>query len=124
MATVVQQEVHGKKLYGSKCFRCGYVSFPAQAICPRCGPFRSTEVKTFELPERGTVVTWTQLKVAPKGFPSPLSHCVLDLGCVKIVGTIQGCPDTRKDEKLIIVEDQSAKFPYAFAHPVTKMASP
>jgi uncharacterized OB-fold protein len=124
MATVAQQEMHGKKLHGSRCFRCGNVSFPAKAICPKCGPFHSAEVKPFELPEQGTVVTWTQLKVAPKGFPSPLAHCVLDLGCVKIIGTIQGRPETRKDEKLMIVEDQSAIFPYAFAHPSTETKSP
>ena len=123
MAAVGQQGEHGKKLYGSRCSRCEYVSFPAKAVCPKCGPFHAAEVKSFELPETGTVVSWTLLKVAPKGFPSPLAHCVLDLGCLKIVGTVQGCPEVQKGEKLIIVEDRSATFPYAFAHLSTETKS-
>ncbi len=100
MVSVVQQETREKRLCGSRCGRCGYVSFPAMTVCPKCGPTYSSEVKRLELPSVGTAVTWTKLQVAPKIIPSPLVHCIVDLGGVKIIGTVQGTSEIRSGEKM------------------------
>ena len=117
MGSVAEQMVHEKKLQGSKCDRCGYVCFPAISVCPKCGPGYVEQVKLTELPTTGTVITWTKLRVAPKSFPSPLLHCILDLGIVKILGTVQGTEEIRLREKMAIMEDTSGRFPYVFCRP-------
>jgi uncharacterized OB-fold protein len=111
----IGEVVHVKTLQGSKCERCGYVNFPAVNVCPKCGPKYTSAVKVANLPTVGTVVTWTRLKVAPTGFPSPLLHCVLDLGNVKILGTLQGTDEINIGDKLVIVEDPSGRFPFVFS---------
>jgi uncharacterized OB-fold protein len=115
MRSVDTQTIHEKKLLGSKCSRCGDVSFPAMSVCPKCGPGFAEHVTPTELPSIGTVVTWTKLQVAPKGFPSPLLHCVLDLGSVKVVGTVPETSEARIGEKMMIIEDASGRFPYVFS---------
>jgi uncharacterized OB-fold protein len=117
MGSVAEQLVREKKLQGSKCDRCGHVAFPAIRICPKCGPGHSEHVKLTELPTTGRVVTWAKLRIAPKGFPSPLLHCILDLGIVKILGTVQETERIQIGEKLVIVEDPSSRFPYVFCPP-------
>ena len=117
MGFVAQQIAREKKLQGSKCERCGYVDFPPIRACPQCGPAYTQEVKPIELPTVGTVITWTKLQVAPKGFPSPLFHCVIDVGNVKLLGTVQGVESLQVGEKLMIVEDVSGKFPFIFCRP-------
>ena len=120
MATVAQQETGEKRLRGSRCDLCGRIAFPPMAVCPGCGPTHSGAVRQVELPSRGTVVTWTVLHVAPKGFPSPLLHCVLDLGGMKILGTLQGSPEIQSGEVLSIVEDPTERFPFVFTRLTAK----
>jgi uncharacterized OB-fold protein len=119
MGSVAQQIVREKKLLGSKCERCQYVSYPAMGVCPKCGPRYAEQVKPTELPTMGAVVTWAKLQVAPKGFPSPLLHCVLDLGNVKLLGTVQGTEEIRIGEKMVITEDPSGRFPFVFSRPTS-----
>jgi len=119
MASTAQQQIVKKRLYGSKCGRCGHIAFPSVAVCPKCGPMHSEEVKAHELPSEGTVTTWTKLHVAPKGFPLPLLHCVLDLGGVKILGTVQGNHVIQIGDRLMIVEDPTGQFPFVFKRPTT-----
>ena len=119
MGSVAEQMVPEKKLQGSKCDRCGYVCFPAISVCPKCGPGYVEQVKLTELPTTGTVITWTKLRVAPKSFPSPLLHCILDLGIVKILGTVQGTEEIRLGDKMVITEDTSGRFPYVFCRPTS-----
>jgi uncharacterized OB-fold protein len=52
-------------LLGSECRACSYLTFPAQAGCPRCG---SADTTARELGRRGTVWTWTSQEFRP---PSP-----------------------------------------------------
>lgn len=118
MGSVAEQIVHEKKLQGSKCDRCDYICFPAISVCPKCGPAYVGQVTLTELPTTGTVVTWTKLRVAPKGFPSPLLHCVLDLGSVRILGTAQGTETIQIGDKMVVAEDTSGRFPYVFCRPI------
>lgn len=104
-----------RRLQGSKCSRCGNVSFPAMTVCPKCGPTHASEVKLVELPSAGSVVTWTKLQVTPTGFPSPLLLCVVDLGEVKVLGSVQGASEVRAGDKVRIVEDPAGKLPFQLA---------
>jgi uncharacterized OB-fold protein len=51
------------QLIGSRCTRCGIVTFPAQDSCPRCA---STDMEERLLPRRGRLWAWTT-----QGFPPP-----------------------------------------------------
>jgi uncharacterized protein len=50
-------------LLGSRCKRCGIVSFPAADSCMACS---GQEVAVEELPGRGTLWTWTIQRFMPK----------------------------------------------------------
>lgn len=54
------------RLIGSACNRCGTVTFPRQASCPRC---TSEDVHPRELATRGELWTWTIQCFAPKSPP-------------------------------------------------------
>jgi uncharacterized protein len=53
-------------LIGSECARCGTVTFPRQASCPRC---TSEDVRERRLGRRGTLWTWTVQCFEPKSPP-------------------------------------------------------
>lgn len=54
------------RLLGSRCLRCGIVSFPAQASCAACS---GQEAETIELAKRGTLWTFTVQAFMPKRPP-------------------------------------------------------
>jgi uncharacterized protein len=54
------------RLIGSQCERCGTVTFPRQASCPRC---TSEDVRERLLSARGTLWTWTVQCFEPKSPP-------------------------------------------------------
>jgi uncharacterized OB-fold protein len=58
--------VDDPRLIGSKCTRCGTVTFPRQASCPKC---TSEEVHAHELATRGALWTWTIQCFPPKAPP-------------------------------------------------------
>ena len=51
------------RLLGSRCERCGTVTFPRQRSCPRC---TSVDVEAHRLATRGTLWTWTVQCFEPK----------------------------------------------------------
>ena len=53
-------------LLGSACRRCGTVTFPRQASCPRC---TSEDVEQRRLRRRGSLWTWTIQCFPPKSPP-------------------------------------------------------
>jgi uncharacterized OB-fold protein len=82
------------RLAGTKCAKCGTVTFPAQDGCPRC---TGGEMVPIELPQRGTLWTWTVQGFEPKppyrppaaGF-EPYGVGYVDLGEVIIEGRLVG----------------------------------
>ena len=54
------------ELIGSRCRRCGTVTFPRQASCPRC---TSEDVEEHRLQRSGTLWTWTIQCFPPKSPP-------------------------------------------------------
>jgi uncharacterized protein len=49
----------------TKCARCGNVSFPPQADCPRC---MGSEFSWVDLGREATLVTYTSVQVTPASF--------------------------------------------------------
>jgi len=115
MAEIIPQILPERKLRASKCNRCGEINYPARLVCPKCGPNLTSEIVPVELSSQGTVVMWTQLKVTPTGFPSPLTICVVDIDGVKILGTARADSRIQGRCRVRIVEDASGKFPFQFA---------
>lgn len=84
------------RLAGSRCSACATVTFPAQDGCPRCA---DGEMATIELPDRGTLWTWTVQSFEPKapyrapvtGF-EPYSVGYVDLGEVIVESRLVGDP--------------------------------
>src|SRR4051812_20609330 len=56
----------GPRLIGSRCRRCGTVTFPRQRSCARC---TSTDVEEHLLAPHGTLWSWTVQRFRPKTPP-------------------------------------------------------
>lgn len=85
------------RLLGSRCAQCGTVTFPVAHACPRCS---ATDVSSVELPDRGTVWTWTLQGFQPKapyvpdGEPfRPFPVAYVDLGDVLVESRMLAEPD-------------------------------
>jgi uncharacterized OB-fold protein len=84
------------RLAGSRCTNCGTVSFPAQSGCAKCA---GSDLEPVELPDRGTLWTWTVQAFEPKlpyrppadGFV-PYGVGYVDLGEVIVEARLAGDP--------------------------------
>ena len=82
------------RLAGSKCGACGTVTFPVQSSCARC---TGSDMTWVELPDRGTLWTWTVQTFEPKlpyrvpesGF-TPYGVGYVDLGEVIVESRLAG----------------------------------
>lgn len=70
------------RLEGSKCKGCGKVWFPPRLICPECGK-RSFEM--VRLSDRGKLVTFTVIRVAPRDFTDEAPYAI---GIVELEGGV------------------------------------
>ena len=82
----------GRALVGSRCGRCGAVSFPARAVCHACaaaGPAQESFAPT------GVLITYTTVHVARPGLPAPytLGQVVLDDAGPMVFGQIRASDD-------------------------------
>jgi len=79
-----------EKLMGGKCRKCGKVHLPPRPLCDNCF---SKEFEWVELPQKGKLLTYTVIHVAPTQFQGMTPYAVgivqLDDG-VKIPGMIIG----------------------------------
>jgi uncharacterized OB-fold protein len=78
------------RLLGSECRRCGVVTFPKQASCPRC---TSLDVTERLLSRKGTLWSWTIQCFAPKSPPyaveDPDSFEPFGVGYVELPGEVR-----------------------------------
>ena len=75
-------------LHGSKCSRCGTVAFPPHGLCPACGAENGQE--RVELSPVGTLYTFSEVHIAPKGFATPYAVGYVDLPeGVRLFGQIE-----------------------------------
>ncbi len=76
------------RLHGSRCAKCGAAAFPAHRVCPSCGSDAGQE--PVKLSSRGTLYTFTEIHVAPKGFATPYTVGYVDLPeKVRLFGQIE-----------------------------------
>jgi uncharacterized OB-fold protein len=76
----------------TKCSKCGNVSFPPQADCPRC---MSDEFAWVELGREATLLTYTDVQVTPASFADrdPYVIAIGELaGGVKVLAWLEGVP--------------------------------
>ena len=78
------------KLMGGKCKKCGKVHLPPRPLCDNCF---SKEFEWKEIPQKGKLLTYTVIHVAPTQFQSMTPYAVgiiqLENGA-KIPGMIRG----------------------------------
>jgi uncharacterized OB-fold protein len=78
------------RLLGSRCNRCGVVTFPRQASCPRC---TSVEVSEHLLAREGTLWSWTIQYFAPKSPPyavdDPDAFHPFGVGYIELPGEVR-----------------------------------
>ncbi|MBS7635950.1 Zn-ribbon domain-containing OB-fold protein [Candidatus Bathyarchaeota archaeon] len=86
------KNISQKKLMGGKCRKCGKIHLPPRPLCDKC---LSTEFEWVELPQKGKLLTYTIIHVAPTQFQSMAPYAVgiiqLENG-VKIPGMIRDVP--------------------------------
>jgi uncharacterized OB-fold protein len=70
------------RLEASKCKGCGKVWFPPRLICPDC---RKQSFEPVKLSDRGKLVTYTVIRVAPKDFTDEAPYAV---GIVELDGGV------------------------------------
>ena len=75
-------------LLGSECRKCGTVTFPRQAACPRC---TSTDVTERRLARRGTLWSWTIQRFRPKSPPytGPEEFEPYGVGYIELPGEVR-----------------------------------
>ncbi len=76
--TEFAQHLKDGRIMGSKCTKCGNVSFPPRADCGAC---MSGDFEYIEYSGRGTLQTYTRIDAAPTGFDDvvPYTLGVVDL---------------------------------------------
>ncbi|MFH2036342.1 MAG: Zn-ribbon domain-containing OB-fold protein [Candidatus Zixiibacteriota bacterium] len=90
-ARIHREKPHRYRLEAGKCKKCGKIVFPFRLICPECG---AREFDTIKLPDTGTILTYTVIRVAPTQFsdqqPYALGIAELDNG-VRLLAQIADC---------------------------------
>jgi uncharacterized protein len=85
IADVFTWPADNPQLLGGQCERCGAVTFPVQARCPRCSAPGMVELP---LPRRGTLVSWTTQEFPPtfdyRGDPTGQSFEPFGIGLVQL----------------------------------------
>jgi uncharacterized OB-fold protein len=83
------------RFVSTKCSRCGNVSFPPQADCPKC---MSNQFEWTELGRDATLVTFTHVQITPASFvdtdPYIIAIGKLASG-IKVLAWLEGLPPER-----------------------------
>ena len=81
-------------LVGSRCVTCGARSWPARAVCARCG---SDEVATDRLQDTARLLSYTSVWIARGAFAPPYVLGQADFGDGAVVfGHVRGLPPDAK----------------------------
>lgn len=107
------------KLLGAACDECGRVYVPPRGACPRCARPTSTFK---ELGKKGTVITFSIVRVPSENIDVPLPYCVanilMDGADITLTGLIQECPleDVRIGMRVEPVWRPKAEWGYGMAN--------
>ena len=99
-----------RKFVTTKCSKCGNVSFPPQADCPRC---MGDAFEWVELGKDATLVTFTQVQITPASFvdTDPYIIAIGEFeGGTKVLAWLEGVPrEEAKPGMKIRVEHRSSR---------------
>ncbi|MDA4125691.1 MAG: Zn-ribbon domain-containing OB-fold protein [Thaumarchaeota archaeon] len=94
----------------TKCSKCGNVSFPPQADCPKC---MKNEFVWVNVGPEATLLTFTQVQVAPASFTSNDSYIIAIgefPGSLKVLAWLEGVePKKVKPGMKLRVEARASK---------------
>ena len=79
------------RLEAGKCKGCGKILFPPRLICPECG---GREFEPVKLADKGTLFTYTIIRVPPQQFvdQSPFAVGIVELDDgVRLMGQLVDC---------------------------------
>jgi len=97
------EEGSAVRLHGSKCAHCGVAAFPPHPSCPDCGAENGQD--TVRLSPVGTLYTFCEIHIAPKGFATPYAVGYVDLPeGVRLFGQIEGrAADLRLGQQVAVM---------------------
>ena len=75
-------------LVGSRCSKCGYVTFPPRAAC--CACVSNGSMVNLPLGSRGTIDSFSVLHVGTADFPAPYILAYVVVGGAKVLSLITG----------------------------------
>jgi uncharacterized OB-fold protein len=83
------------RLLGVYCSRCNSIAAPPTGACPDCG---MADLEVRELTPKGTIRTFTVVRVGPEGFDPPYVICMVELDDGPwVLGNLEGTdPDKVK----------------------------
>ncbi len=94
----------------TKCAKCGKVSFPPQADCPRC---MSGEFSWVDLGKEATLVTFTYVQITPASFADndPYIIAIAEFpDTTKVLAWLEGVqPENAKPGMKVKVEARTSK---------------
>ena len=97
------------KLVTTKCSKCGNITFPPQADCPKC---MSGDFTWVELGREGKLVTFTHVHTAPASFAGsePYTIAIGELkGGLKVLAWLEGVgPDRAKPGMSLRIEARTS----------------
>ena len=98
------------RFISTKCNKCGTVSFPPQADCPKC---MSGEFSWVELGREATLVTFTYVQITPASFADsdPYIIAIGELaGGLKVLAWLEGvAPEKAKPGMKMRIETRTSK---------------
>ena len=71
------------RLEATRCVKCAKIAFPPRVVCPVC---RGQTFEAVNLSDEGKLVTWTVIRVAPRGFAAEVPYIV---GIVELDGGVR-----------------------------------
>ena len=74
--TAFLERIKSGELTGLKCRDCSGYIIPPNAVCPDCG---STRLKSHSFSAKGTLKTFTVIRVGPTGYQAPYVVALVEL---------------------------------------------
>jgi uncharacterized OB-fold protein len=71
-----QKGLENGKFLGLTCDECGAYTFPPRGVCSKCG---SQRTQVTEIQGKGTIRTFTIIRVAPEGMNPPYIVAIVEL---------------------------------------------
>jgi len=83
-----QKGLEEGKLIGLKCNSCGIYTFPPKGVCRDCG---SSNLSKTDIKGKGTIKTFTVIRVAPEGKTAPYIVAMIEIEeGAWVIGNLKG----------------------------------